>query len=229
MGARRWFLATMAWTVLVTVPPNAAGAGDFRFRVDPRPLPSKPVPVTGEARPIKGWVDFCARHPRECEVDVAEPEVMRLTSRAWAVLVHVNQAVNDEITPMTDKDHLGVVDSWDFPDDGIGDCEDFQLLKRRRLVAKGLPRRALRMAVVLDERGEGHAVLVARTDRGDLVLDNVAKVVLSAEDSGYDFVRREGAVAGSWVALERRPAPAPASLVAAAPAAPEGTSGQAPR
>ena len=224
MGARRWMLATMAWAVLAAGAPCRAG-GDLRFHVDPRPEASKPVRVTGEARPIKGWLDFCVKHPKECEVDESEPEVMRLTTRAWALIVHVNEAVNREITPMTDMAHLGVVDSWDFPDDGIGDCEDFQLLKRRRLAEKGLPHRAMRMAVVLDEAGEGHAVLVVRTDRGDLVLDNMAKVVLSAGDSGYDFIRREGPTAGAWVALERKPAPA-APLVAAVAPPPEGTAGQ---
>ena len=34
---------------------------------------------------------------------------------------------------MTDKAHWGVVDRWDFPDDGYGDCEDYQLLKRKLL------------------------------------------------------------------------------------------------
>ena len=54
----------------------------------------------------------------------------------------------------------------------MGDCEDFQLLKRRMLVERGLSRRAMRMTVVIDELGEGHAVLTVRTDRGDYILDN---------------------------------------------------------
>ena len=28
---------------------------------------------------------------------------------------------------MTGLEHRGVVDRWDFPDDGYGDCEDYQL------------------------------------------------------------------------------------------------------
>lgn len=41
-----------------------------------------------------------------------------------------------------------------MPEDGYGDCEDSQLLKRKLLVEHGLPRHALRMTVVLDEQGE---------------------------------------------------------------------------
>ena len=61
---------------------------------------------------------------------------------------------------MSDRDHWGVADRWDYPDDGAGDCEDIQLLKRKLLSAAGLPRRALRMTVVYDEHQTGHAVLM---------------------------------------------------------------------
>ena len=93
---------------------------------------------------------------------------------------------------MTDKEHWGVVDSWDFPDDGYGDCEDYQLLKRKLLAEHGLSRRAMRMTVVIDEQGEGHAVLMVRTDRGDYILDNKPMRVLPWEQTGYVFVKREG-------------------------------------
>ena len=90
----------------------------------------------------------------------------------------VNRRVNGKIKPITDKEHWGLVDRWEFPDDGMGDCEDYQLLKRRLLVERGLPRRAMRMTVVIDELGEGHAVLMVRTDRGDFILDNKTSAVL---------------------------------------------------
>jgi predicted transglutaminase-like cysteine proteinase len=70
---------------------------------------------------------------------------------------------------MTDEEHWGISDRWDLPADGFGDCEDYQLLKRRLLAEAGLPRRAMRMTVVVDETGDGHAVLMVRTDRGDVV------------------------------------------------------------
>ena len=99
--------------------------------------------------------------------------------------------MNARIKPITDKDHWGVVDRWEFPDDGKGDCEDYQLLKRKMLAERGLPRRAMRMTVVIDELGEGHAVLMIRTDRGDYILDNKTSAVLPWDQTGYVYVKRE--------------------------------------
>ena len=41
-------------------------------------------------------------------------------------------------------------DRWDLPTTGYGDCEDMQLLKRKLLAERGLPRRAMRMTVVIN-------------------------------------------------------------------------------
>jgi hypothetical protein len=106
---------------------------------------------------------------------------------------------------MTDEEHWGVSDRWDLPADGFGDCEDYQLLKRRLLAEAGLPRRAMRMTVVVDETGDGHAVLIVRTDRGDVVLDNRTDAVLPWHRTGYAFVKRESqSSAAAWVSLGRR-------------------------
>ena len=58
------------------------------------------------------------------------------------------------------------VEKWSYPDDGYGDCEDYVLLKRRLLAARGFPESTLLITVVRDENNEGHAVLTVRTDRG---------------------------------------------------------------
>jgi predicted transglutaminase-like cysteine proteinase len=98
-------------------------------------------------------------------------------------------------------EHWGVVDRWDFPEDGYGDCEDYQLLKRKLLAERGLSRRAMRMTVVIDEQGEGHAVLMIRTSRGDYILDNKTSAVLPWRDTGYTYVKREGQDSTAWVSL----------------------------
>ena len=89
---------------------------------------------------------------------------------------------------------------WSLPTDGYGDCEDYQFLKRKLLVEAGLPRRALLMTVVIDEKGEGHAVLMART-RGDLILDNKGSSVLPWHQTGYIYVKREGQDGLAWTPL----------------------------
>jgi predicted transglutaminase-like cysteine proteinase len=165
------------------------------------PAASVPAATVGEARPVLGWVGFCERHPRECEVDVAEPATITLNGRLWQTIVSVNRQVNNAVKPMTDQAHWGLADSWDFPSDGIGDCEDYQLLKRKLLSDAGLPRRAMRMTVVLDEKREGHAVLMIRTDRGDFVLDNKTSSILPWHQTGYLYVKREGQDGSAWVSL----------------------------
>jgi predicted transglutaminase-like cysteine proteinase len=162
---------------------------------------ARPIDDVGSARPVAGWSKFCERFPHECRVDLSEAATVTMTPQVWRTIVLANRRVNSRIKPLTDKEHWGVVDSWDFPDDGYGDCEDYQLLKRRNLAEQGLPRRAMRMTVVIDDQGEGHAVLMIRTDRGDFVLDNKTNAVLPWNQTGYVYVKREGQDSTAWVSL----------------------------
>ncbi|MDJ1159393.1 transglutaminase-like cysteine peptidase [Chelatococcus sp. SYSU_G07232] len=167
------------------------------------PVASAPVMPGDVARSPIGWIDFCRRHAGECDVDSTEPDRIRLTPAAWKQLQAINNEVNAAIEPVTDEEHFGVVESWDFPDDGKGDCEDFALLKRRKLAAAGFPRRALLMTVVLDEQRAGHAVLMVRTDRGDFILDNKRDTILPWTSTGYVYIKRESQIAAGWVSLGR--------------------------
>jgi predicted transglutaminase-like cysteine proteinase len=171
------------------------------------PLASEPAPVVGTSKPVLAWAKLCERDPAECTIDLNEPETIALSRQAWQQIVSVNARVNTAIKPMTDEDHWGVADTWDLPDDGYGDCEDYQLLKRKLLVEAGFPRRALRMTVVLDEKGEGHAVLMARTNRGDFILDNKVQGVLPWHQTGYVYVKRESADGSRWTSLGGATAP----------------------
>ncbi|MGU3539740.1 transglutaminase-like cysteine peptidase [Methylobacterium sp. A54F] len=165
------------------------------------PPASSPAVSLGEARPILAWIAFCQGYAAECAVDRNEPARIALTPSAWSTIVSVNRRVNRSLRAMTDQDHWNVPDRWDLAEDGIGDCEDFQLLKRHLLVAAGLPRRAMRMTVVIDERGEGHAVLTLITDRGDYVLDNKTNAILPWSQTGYTFIKRESQDAVAWASL----------------------------
>jgi predicted transglutaminase-like cysteine proteinase len=165
------------------------------------PSASNAIVNMGAAKPILGWVKFCEKFPSECSVNRAEPDVVELTPQVWKTIVSVNQRVNSSVKAITDADQFGVVDVWGFPDTGKGDCEDYQLLKRRILSESGLPRRAMRMTVVIDELGEGHAVLVIRTSQGDYVLDNKTSSVLAWDRTGYVFVKRESQDMVGWVSL----------------------------
>ncbi len=161
----------------------------------------------GQAKPTAAWTKFCGQHPAECAVNRAEPEVITLNPQVLATITSINQHVNATIAAVADQEHWGVQDRWDYPDDGKGDCEDIQLLKRKLLVEQGLPRRAMRMTVVINKRGEGHAVLMVRTSTGDLILDNAHDEVLPWQRTGYEFVKREGSDGRSWVWLNGQAGP----------------------
>ena len=132
---------------------------------------------------------------------LSEAATITLTPQAWQTITRVNRQVNATIKPMTDHEHWGVADHWDFAEDGYGDCEDYQLVKRQRLVAAGFPRRALRLTAVIDEDGAPHAVMMVRTDRGDFILDNKRNAVLPWRETGYVYLQREGGTGATWVSL----------------------------
>ena len=155
----------------------------------------------GSAQPTTAWSEFCERSPDECAINPAEPATIKLDKEVWNSIAKINKQVNAAVSPQEDLDHWGVVDRWDYPDDGYGDCEDYQILKRRLLVEAGLPRRALRMVVVLDELGQGHAVLAARTDQGDFILNNKKDQVLLWHRTGYVYIKSEGDTSHAWVRL----------------------------
>jgi predicted transglutaminase-like cysteine proteinase len=164
-------------------------------------------------RPPIGWVQFCAEQPHECDVAPTMPRDAVLSAKAWKDLVRINKRVNETIKPMTDIDHYGVVEKWTYPDDGYGDCEDYVLLKRRMLMEAGWPREALLITVVRDKKGDGHAVLTVKTDRGEFILDNQNEAIVLWSETGYRFVKRQAqSNPNVWISLgDQRPAPATAA------------------
>lgn len=154
-------------------------------------LPSASFAPTGNATSVPyGWVDFCRRYHGECDGLSAARDI-RLTAKALKAITNVNKWVNSNIEPVSDMAHWGVADHWDYPDDGKGDCEDYLLLKRKHLIEAGFPRSALLVTVVKDKKGEGHAVLTVKTDRGEFILDNMTDKILSWDKTGYRFVKRQ--------------------------------------
>jgi predicted transglutaminase-like cysteine proteinase len=154
------------------------------------------------ARAPIGWVEFCAEYPQDCNVQPLPPRDLVLSAKAWKELVRINRLVNDTIKPITDLEHWGVVERWNYPDDGYGDCEDYVLLKRRMLIEAGWPRQALLITVVRDRRGDGHAVLTVKTDKGEFILDNQNEEILLWSETGYHFVKRQSqSDPNVWLAL----------------------------
>ena len=66
----------------------------------------------------------------------------------------------------------------------------------------GIPASSLLVTVVINRKGEGHAVLTLKSDHGDYVLDNQISEILSWESSGYRFVQRQSeSDPNDWVRL----------------------------
>jgi predicted transglutaminase-like cysteine proteinase len=172
------------------------------------------VSVGPAARPPIGWVEFCLDRPRECDSKPSTARSAYLSTKAWKELVRINKSVNEQVKPITDYEHWGVPEKWSYPDDGYGDCEDYVLLKRRMLMQAGWPREALLITVVRDRKGDGHAVLTVKTDKGELVLDNQHDDIVLWSETGYRFVKRQSqSDPNIWVELDD-PRPAPATAAA---------------
>ncbi|PSM16548.1 transglutaminase-like cysteine peptidase [Nitratireductor sp. StC3] len=168
------------------------------------PAAAQPVDsmVTGSltSQPI-GHYEFCKANPRECSIAMRDRGPARLTKTLLSTLSRVNVSVNRAVKPMNDIDIFGKDEVWSYPD-GVGDCEDYVLEKRRLLQGKGVSLTNLLITVVRKPDGEGHAVLTVRTDKGDLILDNLRDDIRPWSKTGYRFLKRQASNhTGRWVNL----------------------------
>jgi|SRR5882672_864189 len=187
-------MAVCAWTNGFIAPAAAASIAnnfiEFTAAVEDAPAPG-------------GWSQFCGRYPTECQGSATDTRQIELTDEKWDALVGANNWVNRNIKPLTDKKHWGKINVWTYAEDGYGDCKDYVLLKRRILMEIGFPREALLVAIVWTQQNNGHAVLIARTNAGDFVLDNLSPKVLLWTKVGHDFVKRQSPTdPNKWVYID---------------------------
>jgi predicted transglutaminase-like cysteine proteinase len=159
-----------------------------------------------------GHYEFCRQLPVECNEKTAKHAPTNLTRTLWAEMVDINNSVNVMVTPRTDMEIWGREEVWSYPK-GVGDCEDYALEKRRRLMNAGVPAGDLLMTVVRQPSGAGHAVLTVRTSGGEFILDNLEQRVLSWAETDYTYLKRQSEQnSGVWVKINDGPADAVASL-----------------
>ena len=142
---------------------------------------SEPLPVSGWASPVKGWIKFMA----QTQFNAGNaPETATLTPQLWDRLwTALGKACN---TPY--RSDVGG-DLWEV--DWDGDCEDKCLAMREQLMDEGWPKGALRLVLCVTESGEDHCVLSTETDRGVFILDERARSVVSWRGLPYTWVARE--------------------------------------
>lgn len=153
------------------------------------------------SQPI-GHYEFCRANPDECSTRMRWQAPLSLGAALGETVAQINRAVNAAIRPMSDFDIYGKDEVWAYPDQGVGDCEDYVLEKRRQLAAIGISLSNLLITVVRKPDGEGHAVLTLRTDKGDLVLDNLRDDIRPWHETGYRYLKRQSSEhTGRWVTL----------------------------
>jgi predicted transglutaminase-like cysteine proteinase len=157
----------------------------------------------GKSLPPIGYVNFCAEGQDECKFSGGKSAHLGMSPDTWNMLVQVNTYVNGKIKPVSDIDQYRTAEKWAYPI-AAGDCEDYALLKKRYLVGMGISADELLMTVLLDEKGEGHAVLTVVTDNGDFILDNRRDEILRWTQTPYKFLKRQSQQnPKQWVALQK--------------------------
>lgn len=168
--------------------------------------------IYGPTLPPFGFVRFCESYPADCASGRFEEARLQAGPQQMSELDAVNRHVNNLIIAASDLELYGETERWVLPKTH-GDCEDYALLKRHMLMARGWPAGSLLMTVVRDEKGEGHAVLTARTAQGDFILDNKVDDIKAWHKVPYTYVMRQSYIDPRvWVSLDPKDAKSPALL-----------------
>jgi len=176
-----------------------ASATAFHFNPT-QPTSSRNMYTFGATTMPVGYYEYCRRYRKECARG-PEGTMIKLTEPRWRAIVSVNAEVNTAVAPMTDMEIFGIEERWEYPTT-VGDCEDYALLKRKRLNEMGYPLGALLMTVARDAKGGGHAVLTVVTDLGDFILDNLEQKVLLWKDTEIYYLKRQSQEdLNRWVSL----------------------------
>lgn len=155
--------------------PAHAGNTDVRFLVAQQPI-SAPA----------GFHGICSRYNWVC----AQSAQAGHGNDATIVLAKtINLQINRQVREIDDQAQYGKTEHWALPTDRGGDCEDLVLLKKKMLIARGVPSQSLLIATVLDRKLNSHAVLILRTRAGDLVLDNLTNRIVNWKKTGYTFLK----------------------------------------
>lgn len=134
---KRWFLPATATVLLL------AGCAGFTTVKDAQPVAYR-APSDSRSTAFEGMAnERQAAHLKNATFP-------RLSEVERALLIEVNRDVNEDITYMSDDDNYGYMDFavteprfrhpvvWGEPSARYGDCEDYALTKKHRLVERGM-------------------------------------------------------------------------------------------
>jgi predicted transglutaminase-like cysteine proteinase len=135
--------------------------------------------------PPVGHTFFCMRYPADCARTVGR--IVPHSLPELPLLEAVNEVVNSAIVPTTLASPL-VNPNWSI-DPIVGDCNDYAVTKRHRLLEAGWPASALLLAEVrLVATGEHHLILIVRGKTADWVLDNRLGGVMKLPQTRREYI-----------------------------------------
>lgn len=201
-------IARLGAAILVAGLAAWASAASGALHVPPETIPAfeGSIALVGKSRATEpgGFARMCMRQPTACQPRPGRLQALaegRVHLDPWSthMVLAINSLTNREIRPQAERP--GAPDYWKIGGPA-GDCEDYALAKRERLIRAGFPSSSLVLATAHLMSGEYHAVLLLRTDQGDYVLDNLAADVLPVPKARLKFqMVQSGDDPRTWLAL----------------------------
>ena len=123
-----------------------------------------------------------------------------LKSNNYSVAERINSDVNASVKYQTDLEQYSTPEFW-VEAGTLGDCEDYALLKRQRLIDAGFARKDIHLCLCWDENGVYHVVLICNTNKGWFVLDNRYNWPMTPKSLPYKWDKALDEVDGKWYVL----------------------------
>jgi predicted transglutaminase-like cysteine proteinase len=181
-------VSVLALTFIAT-PAHAAGLfGRVELKGDNISSFTKWVDVLSRIRHESGILHACENNPDDCPTSGARRwrEMMDAAKEMSPAqqMRTVNRFFNG-FPYIEDIDNYGKSDYWATPLQFLkksGDCEDYAIAKFVSLRMLGWANASLRVVILRDTvRDEPHAILAAKLDGHDMILDNLASQPLPSE------------------------------------------------
>lgn len=152
-----------------------------------------------------GHVEYCTRNVSDCRGRSAGSALPPARTK---LLNGVNRAVNRSIKAAADQTAFGRKEYWTAKARS-GDCEDFALAKRAKLLRMGF--KSSQLLLTMGYSGnEAHTVLVVRTRDGDYVLDNLKDEVMPVQSARMSFRKIQSPHhGGKWLKVTGKTGRAP--------------------
>lgn len=171
-------------------------------------LSQQALPLSEAAAPPRGLARLCETDPEYCAAPAGRAAGRLQADRDLFILLdRVNRETNRSLHYRSDRRQHGAADVWSRPGVGrAGDCEDYVLAKRERLMRAGVSPQALSVAAVHSPETGFHAVLVVRTTEGDYVLDSARSGVRRWDQTPYRWLSAQtSASLLDWRLVSERP------------------------